>query len=165
MAVQLRPDRLSVANCTPAVDRWYGYRDALRAAGLDSDDLRAIEVPGNNEDSARKAAGVLLRHRPRPTAILAMSDRLGVGALLAATDLGMDVPADLSVIGFDDTPLAKAVTPALTTIHQPLEEKGAAAARLVFRPAKGRPKHIDLPTKLIVRKSTGCVPDSRKRVT
>jgi DNA-binding LacI/PurR family transcriptional regulator len=154
----LRADRLEIANCTPAVDRLAGYRDALTSAGLNPMDLPTLEVPGNNEDSAKKAALALLRQNPRPTAILAMSDRLAVGALMAAVDLGLDVPGDLSVVGFDDIPLAKAVTPALTTIHQPLEEKGAAAARMVFRPPKGRAKHAILPTELIVRDSTGPAP-------
>lgn len=156
----LRLDRLEIANCTPAVDRLAGYRDALKSAGFDPQELPTLEVAGNNEDNAKKASLTLLGQIPRPTAILAMSDRLAVGVLMAAVDLGLDVPGDLSVIGFDDIPLASAVTPALTTVHQPLEEKGAAAARMVFRPPKGRSKHITLPTDLIVRDSTGPVPAS-----
>ncbi|MEO1250554.1 MAG: LacI family DNA-binding transcriptional regulator [Pseudomonadota bacterium] len=156
----LRIDKMTDLECTPSVDRYRGYRDALVAASLEDTELKTFEVSGNSEDHARKAAVKLLSQKPRPTAILAMSDRLAVGALLAATDLGLDVPGDLSVVGFDDIPLAKAVTPALTTVHQPLEEKGAAAARLVFHPPKGRPRHVVLPTELLVRNSTGLAPDA-----
>ena len=156
----LRMDQMGRLDCTPSVDRFHGYRDALGAVGLENAQLPAFEVSGNSEDQARKAAIKLLSKKQRPTAVLAMSDRLAVGALLAATDLGLDVPGDVSVIGFDDIPLATAVTPALTTIHQPLEEKGAAAARLVFHAPKGRPRRIVLPTELVVRDSTGPVPDA-----
>jgi DNA-binding LacI/PurR family transcriptional regulator len=83
--------------------------------------------PENDVPTGRAVAAAALVTSPRPTAILAMSDPLAAGALLAAADAGLAVPDDLSVVGFDDSPAAPLTSPPLTTVRQPTEEKGRLA--------------------------------------
>ena len=92
----------------------------------------------------------------RPTAVLAVSDIMAIGALRAAKRLGVRVPEDLEVIGFDDIPLAAASQPPLSTVHQPIAEKGRVATRLLIREIdEGGPRErIVLPTELLLREST-----------
>lgn len=99
---------------------------------------------------------LLLDRAERPTGVVAMSDELAAGVLEAAAERGVSVPGQLSVIGFDDTPTATSVSPALTTVHQPLVAKGEAAARLLLEGAPATV--IRLSTELRVRASTGPVP-------
>jgi DNA-binding LacI/PurR family transcriptional regulator len=81
---------------------------------------------------------------------------LAIGAMRAAREQGLTVPDDLSVSGFDDAPDATLVTPALTTVRQPLLDKGVVAGRLLLDPSPGRgAEEILLPTELAVRASTG----------
>jgi DNA-binding LacI/PurR family transcriptional regulator len=105
----------------------------------------------------------------RPTAILAMSDRLAIGAMAAARGAGLAVPGDVSVTGFDDIPAASRARPALTTVHQELRLKGYAAARLLLdapaqaAEADGAPRgeeDLGLPFELIVRRSTAAPPSA-----
>ena len=94
----------------------------------------------------------------RPTGLLAMSDAMAIGAMSAARDLGVLVPRDLSIVGFDDVDVAAHVEPPLTTVHQPIREKGAEAARLLLANIEHRDPPTErrrLPTRLIVRGSTG----------
>src|SRR5581483_8822522 len=139
--------------------RLAGYADALAAAGLAWDAVPVQETRLNAEESGAAAAAALLDRSPRPTAILAFSDLLAGGALRAAATRGLHVPADLSVIGFDDIPAAAAATPPLTTVRQPLLEKGRIAGQLLL---EGWPAHEPptrrLPTDLVVRASTGPAP-------
>lgn len=136
-------------------ERLAGYLDALRAAGIDPDTVPIEERPTgeNAEAAAREGALALLTRKPRPTAILAMSDRLAAGALQAAAQLGLRVPHDLSVVGFDDAPLAAQLVPPLTTVRQPLTEKGRIAVELLFRPDDQRQRCI-LPVELVLRGTT-----------
>lgn len=127
------------------------------------------EIPGAHElrihfqkPLAQFAAGYelskqILQAAPRPTAILALTDLIAVGVLHASYELGLSVPRDLSVTGFDDIPLATYVLPALTTVSQPLHELGRVAAQQMldkvanpYRP----PQQVVLPTHLVVRHST-----------
>jgi DNA-binding LacI/PurR family transcriptional regulator len=98
----------------------------------------------------------------RPTAVLAMSDAMAIGAMRTARDLGLRIPDDLSVVGFDDIDLAAHVDPPLTTVHQPIRQKGADAVRLLLaeieRRDVHRPEHLRLETRLVVRGSTGRAP-------
>ncbi|MCA1481356.1 LacI family DNA-binding transcriptional regulator, partial [Bradyrhizobium sp. NBAIM08] len=102
----------------------------------------------------------------RPTAILAMSDAMAIGAMRALKDMRLDVPGDVSVVGFDDIDLAPHVDPPLTTVHQPIRRKGAEAVRLLLavveRRDQANPEHLRLETRLIVRGSTGPVPAERE---
>jgi len=96
-----------------------------------------------------------------PTAILAMSDILAIGALEAAVELQVSLPAELSIVGFDDGPAALHTSPPLTTVAQPHEEKGRLAAQWLLEEVdggearSGPPRRAILPTQLIVRESTG----------
>ena len=87
---------------------------------------------------------------------------MAIGVMRAVRDLGLSVPGDVSVIGFDDIDLAQHVEPQLTTVHQPIRRKGEEAVRVlldeILHPDLGRPEHCLLPTELIVRGSTGPAP-------
>lgn len=139
-----------------SIDRLAGYEDALRAGGIDPSQMETQERPGNSEDGGFDAACLFLSKRPRPTAILAMSDRLAIGALRAAEHMGLLVPDDVSVIGFDDIPDAAHARPPLTTIRQPLIDKGAVAVEMLLAGAKGPSRLLE--TELIRRGSTGPAP-------
>jgi LacI family transcriptional regulator len=104
----------------------------------------------------------LLDRADRPTAIFACSDVMAVGVYDAASNLGLRVPRDLSVVGFDDVPEAQWAVPSLTTVRQPIAEMGAVAVRLLMQvPELGSMsdardiKRVDLSTSLVVRDSTG----------
>jgi DNA-binding LacI/PurR family transcriptional regulator len=93
---------------------------------------------------------------PRPTALLAISDQLAFGAVEAAREMGLDVPGDLSVVGFDDVPEAARSNPPLTTVHQDHVQKGLLAGRLLVARLEGEEPQSPrtLPTTLVVREST-----------
>ncbi|MEP6638910.1 MAG: LacI family DNA-binding transcriptional regulator [Chloroflexota bacterium] len=144
--------------------RLRGYRDAIEAIGLEiPDDLMVVGpasiAGGIAALEAAWAAGL------RPTAILAMSDAMAIGAMRALREMGLAVPGDVSVVGFDDIDLAQHVDPPLTTVHQPIRRKGEEAVRLLLTVIQGRdlalPEHRLLDTRLIVRGSTGPVRTSR----
>lgn len=133
-----------------------GYRSAMRAADLD---VRAEwERYGDFRESGgeRHAADLLSLAEP-PTAVFAGSDLQALGVLRVAARLGLAVPADLSVVGYDDIPLARLMTPALTTVHQPLRRMAEEATRLVLKMRSGaqvEAARIDLATSLVVRDSS-----------
>lgn len=133
-----------------------GYRAALERAGLSVNDQ--LVRPGDFRVKAGyEQAKVLCNLRQRPTAIFAGSDLSALGVLRAAREVGLRVPEDLSVVGFDDIPLAAWSTPALTTVRQPLTEMAAVAVRTLLEGAEGgeSPKRrVELATDLIVREST-----------
>ena len=106
-----------------------GTRAALEAAGILDP---ALFVPGAGFEEAMEAARSLLLRPDRPTAILAASDAGAAGALAAAAALGLPVPAGVSIAGFGDTPLSRQLTPALTTVREPLRELGRVAADLLL---------------------------------
>ncbi|HET8784401.1 MAG TPA: LacI family DNA-binding transcriptional regulator [Candidatus Limnocylindrales bacterium] len=138
--------------------RLRGYRAAFEEVGVRIDDDHVILEPASIAGGAaaiRKAWQTGLR----PTAILAMSDALAIGAMSALRQLGHDIPADVSIVGFDDLDVAVTVDPPLTTVHQPVEEKGEQAASVLIaaieRPSAARPEQRWLDTWLVVRGSTG----------
>lgn len=134
-------------------ERLRGYRDALEAAGVDWATVRVEERVPHGREAGHSAAAALLDHADRPTALLAMSDELAIGAIQAAEERGIDVPGELSVVGFDDTPAARQARPALTTVWQPHREKGETAARLLLDGADPDTDRT-LPTQLVVRASS-----------
>ncbi len=142
--------------------RLAGYRAAAEAAGSRAAPLGVYEVAVNSRDEGHRAALALLQATPRPTAVLAMSDELAVGALAAARELGLRVPEDLSVAGWDDSPSAQAADPALTTIRQSLHDQGRLCARLLIAATRGEIAAGDLvhlaPWQLVTRGSTGSPP-------
>jgi DNA-binding LacI/PurR family transcriptional regulator len=147
--------------------RLLGWREALAAAGIDP---VVIKQRHTNQDAGYDALGPLLDADPDITAVLCFADTMAHGVMLAAQDRGLDVPADLSIVGFDDSPMAARLRPPLTTVRQDVAEKGRSAADLLIRtlqPGKvvkdagSAPngdsdgnRHILLPTELIVRGST-----------
>jgi len=136
--------------------RLNGYRAALVAAGVTPDP--ALEIPADFSTAAgMKAAAQLLDRRDRPTAIFAFNDNLAVGVLRVARERGIRIPEDLSLVGFDDSEQASLVTPALTTVRQPLAEMGRMAVSLLMRILDNQ-RHealrIELAAKLVVRDST-----------
>ena len=104
----------------------------------------------------------------RPTAILAMSDAMAIGALRALRERGLASPRDISVVGFDDIDLAPHTDPPLTTVHQPTRQKGEEAVRLLLSLSKrsetDEPVHLRLATRLVIRGSTARAPHSRQEV-
>ncbi len=141
--------------------RMLGWTDALSAAGITPLVVRQPLLP---EDSASRAAEVLLRLADPPTAILCFSDVMAHWVVRAAEDRGLVVPDDLSVVGFDDNPLARRMRPALTTVRQDVAAKGRAAASAltdaIERAQEGKAplaRHVLLPTELVVRDSTAPV--------
>jgi DNA-binding LacI/PurR family transcriptional regulator len=143
--------------------RWLGIRDALAEAGLRPAGIAAVLA--NSEAAARDEALGLLRSSPRPTAVVAMSDRLAFGAAQAASEAGLAIPGDLSITGFDDIPAATiALAGGLTTVRQPLREKGMRAAAALLA-EDGSPRESPrgrtiLAAELVVRGSTGPAPDA-----
>jgi LacI family transcriptional regulator, galactose operon repressor len=137
-------------------DRRRGYHAALAAAGILPDP--ALEVESNFEiDGGEQAAAILLALPEPPTAIFAFNDNHAIGAIRAAHQLGMRVPEDLSIVGFDDVEHATIVSPRLTTVRQPLAEMGRTAVSLLTRLIEGQSfeaLHIELGTRLVVREST-----------
>jgi DNA-binding LacI/PurR family transcriptional regulator len=141
--------------CDPAyrvtAERMAGYEEALAGAGIDLADVPVYEVDVNLRSLAREAAPALLEREP--TAILGMSDEIALGIVDGAHAAGVEVPRDLSVVGFDDAPPAE--PRGLTTVRQPLVEKGRTAGRMLLEAIGGEtPADVLLPTELVVRAST-----------
>ena len=114
-----------------------GYRRAYEARGAAApEDL--TEQGYNTAASGREAALLLLRRADRPTAIFASNDDMAAGVVLAAHELGLEVPGDLSVAGYDDTQLARIVWPTLTTIHQPTYNMSHCATGLLIDLIRGK---------------------------
>ena len=133
-----------------------GFRSAMNTAGLPVDE--SLVAFGNFlVDGGRDNARAMLARDDRPTAIFAGSDLQALGVLDAARALGIQVPAELSVVGYDDLQLARWSSPALTTVHQPLTQMAEEAARLVIRMSETELEtipRVDLATRLVVREST-----------
>jgi len=144
------PERRQSAHYGVTRDRLLGYEDAFRAAGIDIDKVPIFE--SFNDRSAEEQAARLLDAAPQTTAVLALSDVLGLATIKEATGRGLSVPHDLSVVGFDDVPEAARAVPPLTTMAQPVIEKGRLAARMILE--RRAPQQIVLPVKLVIRGST-----------
>ncbi len=138
-------------------ERLTGYLDTLAAAGIT--DVTITEAPWLSASTARAAATDLLTASLRPTALLCMSDQLAFAAIAAAHRLGLRVPADVSIVGFDDTPQAAWSEPPLTTVRQDLAGKGRVAGELVMDLLAGEPvpPPVELPVSLAVRESTAAI--------
>ncbi|MEU8949938.1 LacI family DNA-binding transcriptional regulator [Streptomyces sp. NPDC048489] len=132
-----------------------GYRSAMAMAGLEVDP-RLIRFGDFHVQGGFEHAMSLLDGPDRPTAIFAGSDLQALGVLEAARVKGLHVPRDLSVVGYDDVPLAQWSSPPLTTVHQPLRHMAEEASRMLFhRDESGKAaQRIELATHLVVRQST-----------
>jgi len=154
IAVVCGPARNHDAN-----ERLRGYREALRAAGVEP--REAWELPGDfSEAAGHRSAASLLALDPRPTALFAANDAMAIGAMSALREAGLRVPDDVAVTGFDDVPISRYVTPPLTTVRVAISEFGARAADVLVAALAGdgthRRGHDVLPTALVVRGSCGC---------
>ncbi|ACU37364.1 LacI family DNA-binding transcriptional regulator [Actinosynnema pretiosum subsp. pretiosum] len=133
-----------------SAERLRGYRDAVRLAGLPTD-----EVPDGafSHEWGFHAGAELAERADPPTAVVAASDLIALGVIDAARARGLSVPADLSVVGFDDLPLAAQLFPGLTTVRQPLHDMGVTAVRMLTdRPDS--PRDVRMDTTLITRGTT-----------
>ncbi|MFG1945264.1 LacI family DNA-binding transcriptional regulator [Nonomuraea sp. NPDC048826] len=148
------PDRQRGAVFEAMRERRSGYESACVSAGVDWASVPFYELGRNSRAAGREAGHALLQRTPRPTAILANTDVLALGILDAAADLGLDVPGELSVVGFSDSAAEEA---GLTTIRQAKQEIGAAAGRLLLEPPD-EPERLLFPHELIVRASTAPPP-------
>jgi LacI family transcriptional regulator len=143
-----------------ARQREQGYRDALAAAGITLDPA-LIRVGDYELETSEEPARQLLTLDDRPTAVFAANDLSAIQTLHVARSLGLSVPDDLSVIGFDNIPESALMAPPLTTIDQSIQEMGRRAVELLIGLIEGdleRPGQITLPTRLVVRRSTGPAP-------
>lgn len=137
-----------------------------RAAGYSSElSDRGIAVPGQwivassfDEAGGYRAATELLTNDPRPTAIFVANTRAAIGAVAAAHALGIAIPRDLSIVGFDEIPIADYLQPPLTTLRRPLAQMGARAVQLLLELIEGGSVESEMlatPSELVVRGSTG----------
>ncbi|WIM97537.1 LacI family DNA-binding transcriptional regulator [Actinoplanes oblitus] len=150
-------DRDVPAEGYASIQRRLGWNDVLGPAGITP---VVIRRPFERVDLIRADARELLSRPDRPTAVLCFSDVTAVGVRQAADDLGLRVPADVSLVGFDDGPIATQTQPALTTVRQDVTEKGRNAAALLNAALRHSPDipHLLLPATLVVRDSTGPAP-------
>ena len=141
-----------------------GYRAALETAGLPVDPA-LLKVGDFHHETGYRAGLELLRSPNPPTAVFAGNDLQALGLYEAARELGLRVPEDLSIVGFDDLPIARLVGPPLTTVRQPLMEMAETAAKLVLNLGRedgtSGATRVELATSLVVRNSTAAPPAPR----
>jgi LacI family transcriptional regulator len=134
-----------------------GYRRALSESGLDGRDR--VIYGGHDLESQRGAIELELDRADRPTAIFALTNVCALGSIKAARSLGLEIPGDVSIVGFDDFDWMSALSPYLTTVAQPVDDFASTAWRLLMRRLKGEVEsdveRIELPCTLKVRESTG----------
>ncbi|GED17164.1 LacI family DNA-binding transcriptional regulator [Aneurinibacillus migulanus] len=143
-------------NSRSSKERIRGYREALQDAKLDYDD-NLIVISDSMSDTGKQLADQLLELSDRPTAIICCNNLLAIGAIHSAREKGLILPDELSITGFDDTILATAVEPPLTTVKQPIREMSYQVMDLLIQKIEGKTstkqKRVLVP-KLIIRKST-----------
>ena len=142
------------------MDRLVPYKESLEAAGIAVKPDLIVECGPSIEDGYRGALK-LLEREPRPTAIISINDLLAMSTMRAAADLGMRVPDDLSVVGYDDIPMANYLVPRLTTVSKDAYTAGQKAFEMLMARMQNpdNPRRIiQMPTKLIIRESTGRAP-------
>lgn len=139
--------------------RLQGYLEAMEDARLPVDPAWMIRTE-HSEGAGRQAMQALLALPPdrRPTAVVTMSDLMAIGAMNALYEAGFQPGRDVSVVGFDDVPMAQYLRPPLTTLRQPVAEVGERVVQMLLRLIRGEPlpeRRVLLPPRLIVRESTG----------
>ncbi len=145
-------------------ERLRALRDTLKAHGLSLPE--SLVFHGDYlRGSGAAAMRQILDLPERPDAVFAANDQMAADAMVVAQERGLNVPEDIAIVGFDDVPLASYVSPALTTVHQPIYEQGVYAARMALDMLKTSdqqppptPPRIILPTTLVIRRSCGCNP-------
>lgn len=141
-----------------ALDRVKGIRDAMERSGLSSDRLTIVPTTYSLK-SGGDAFESLMTQVPRPTVVMCGNDVLATGAISRANEMGIRVPGDISITGFDDIDLAEVIQPKLTTVHVPHRKMGASAARLLLDIIDGNTecRGIELETEIVIRESLGQV--------
>lgn len=142
-----------------AEQRWDGVTRALDEAGVDREAIQFVRGDFSFK-SGVDLAPHLLERRPAPTALICSNDDMAVGALFAAHKIGVSVPGELSITGFDDTPISALIWPPLTTVHQPIKEMGYRAIELIAEQLKAArpdlvPGYEQLAHEIVVRQSAG----------
>jgi DNA-binding LacI/PurR family transcriptional regulator len=146
----LTPAREAAATYPVTGERLAGWREGIEAAGTAWEDVEKEERVRNDREEGAAGLRALLARDPALTAVLCATDQMALGVLAAAADAGR---GDLSIVGFDDIPAAAAR--GLTTVRQPLFEKGMTAGRLLVEPPQDpAPREIVLPVELVARAST-----------
>ena len=141
-----------------ATERLRGYRAAHRDAGVAW--TEALEFEGDfTESGGHRAAQLIAALHPMPSAIFAANDSMAIGALAALRDAGIRVPDDVAVAGFDDIPIARYMSPPLTSVRVPISEMGARAVGMLLHAVDKKNQHVKqqetLPTTLLIRASCG----------
>jgi LacI family transcriptional regulator len=140
-----------------AEERLRGYRRALEEAGIEHD--ASLELNGDfTESSGYRAAGEILRHSRRPSAVFASNDSMAIGLMCSLGNMGIDVPRSVAVAGFDDVAIARYLTPPLTTAHVDAYRLGERAVALLLSALskeKSDQKHETLPCPLVIRETCG----------
>jgi len=142
-----------------AAERLRGYRACIEHEHAERNS--ALELDGNfSEASGYDAVKKALDIHPRPTAIFASNDSMAIGALSALHEAGVRVPDEIALAGFDDIPVARYLSPALTSVHFGIDDLGALGVKTVFHAIREKNRHrkqrVMLPTTLTVRESCGC---------
>jgi LacI family transcriptional regulator len=142
-----------------AIARVQGAREALAAAGIPLPQEWLVER-SYGIAAARDGFRCLMATQPRPTAIICGNDVLAIGAILEASKMGLQVPRDLSIVGFDDLELASQMSPSLTTVRVPSEDMWRTAADHLLAAIAGEahPLQTEVELSLIARESTGAAP-------
>ncbi len=123
-----------------ARERLRGYRDALRAEGIERSP--GLEIPGDfSEESGYRAGRCLLALEPRPEAVFAANDSMAIGCLFALREAGVEVPGDVALAGFDDIPIARYLTPPLSSVHVPITELGTRAMERLLHAVESKNGH------------------------
>lgn len=142
----------------PGQERFEGFRQAMLENGVPINEEWVIELESSDPLVARKAVYGLLKQKRRPRALFVYGDMAALSVIRSAKDLGLRVPEDLAVVGFDDIPFARFMDPPLTTVRQPIYEMGREAATILLELISSNKQKTTkkiLPTKLIIRKSCG----------
>jgi LacI family transcriptional regulator len=165
LLIRLRHRRIAMItgplHLTNAADRLEGFKRAMREAG--------IEVPPSyiqegtfDRESGHSKSKILLNLLPAPTAFFVGNDMIALGVLVAIRERGLNCPADISLVGFDNLDFAEMTSPSLSSVHQPGYQVGATAARLLLERVKGDKgpqQNCVLPTELRIRESVAPLND------
>ncbi|WP_202081639.1 LacI family DNA-binding transcriptional regulator [Caldalkalibacillus salinus] len=135
--------------------RYEGYKLALHEYGIEMKEERVVFSNGFDYDAGKESFKKLINHSPEITGVVVASDEMAMGAIVAAYRLGIDVPDDLSIIGYDNLKLAEMAVPPLTTVAQPLHELGQTGAEMLFKMIETgeKARNIILPHSIIERDS------------
>ncbi len=161
---------VGAANQTASAQRYAGFSAALLEAGLQLH-TEWVKMGDFTYRSGLTAAEQLLSVKPRPTAIFASNDDMAAAAMAVAHRMRLEIPEDITVVGFDDTPLASTIWPTLTTVHQPIASMAGRALELLVQDVRRRrlgehapPGHLTLEYSLMKRESSGPVKQQARQL-